>query len=91
MNKRISRVWVHRTSRAAAILYCFLGLVFLPFTLLAVAAGGGGGALSVGKLAPLPYGAFVYIFTALSCWLCNLAAKRVGGAEYDAVGHLNPL
>jgi hypothetical protein len=79
---------VVQTANLAAMLYLVLtAIIFIPLTLIAMAAGslipGGspaGGLLFL--LAPIAYAIFGWIFVALSALLYNLCAGWVGGVEF---------
>jgi hypothetical protein len=87
----------------AAIIQGCMGLIVLPFALLGGLAGlvtgqaknaiGGAVFLAIGILAPVFYAAFGFIFGALSAWVYNLVAGKIGGIEIElaAVPPLGPI
>ena len=83
MRQQIVRLSVHQTSKVLAVLYALMGLVLVPFFLLASFMGpeAGGFGLGFALLLPVIYGALGYVFVALGCWLYNVGASRVGGIE----------
>jgi hypothetical protein len=78
-----------KTATVVGAMYMIIvGIFFIPFALLLLAAGtsgtGGGNAgavLVVGLLAVLVYGLVGWVVTAIACAVYNLAAGWVGGIE----------
>ena len=85
MVQRIDRFSVGQSAKVVGVLYALMGLVFVPFFLLASlfaprqAGFGAGFAL----LLPILYGVAGFVFTAIGCALYNLVAGWVGGIEVD--------
>jgi hypothetical protein len=91
----IKSIGILSCAKTMGVAHGLLGLVFVPFFLLAGLAGftsrGGetGGALAgIGLLAmaiimPFLYAAFGFIFGALFSWIYNLVAKLTGGIELE--------
>ena len=94
---RIKSVGVLSCAKMLGVLYGCMGLLFIPFALIAglagmatqqasgsnVAAGAISGAVLMvfGILAPFLYGAMGFVFGAIGAWIYNLIAKRLGGIE----------
>ena len=92
---RIKSVGVLSCAKMLGVLYGCMGLLFIPFALIAGLAGmatqqasgsnGAAGAISgavlmvFGILAPFLYGAMGFVFGAIGAWIYNLIAKRLGG------------
>ena len=74
-------------------LYACIGLVILPFLVLAGfasmlvgqrgAAMSGVGMLILAILAPIFYGVMGFLLGALTAWIYNLVARRVGGIRLE--------
>ncbi len=74
-------------------LYGCIGLIFLLFLLLVrigslmfgrgSASSSGIGMLFLAILAPIIYGIMGFIFGALSAWLYNFIARRIGGIQLE--------
>jgi hypothetical protein len=74
-------------------LYACIGLVILPFLVLAGfasmlvgqrgAAMSGVGMLILAILAPILYGVMGFLIGALTAWIYNLVARRVGGIRLE--------
>jgi hypothetical protein len=81
--QRLMRFSIGQTAKVVGVLYGLLGLVFLPFFLLASLLSpkqtgfGAGFALAL----PIIYGLCGFIFTAIGCALYNWVAGMVGGIE----------
>ncbi len=82
MKHRITHISVHRTALMVAVLYGFLGLLFVPF-FWAMAAFNPREAIPgiVTLLFPVLYAALGYIFSAVTFIIYNLVAGWVGGIE----------
>ena len=93
MTKRIKRIAPLQAGKILGILYGAMGLLFLPFILIATLAGGqlpaeervGMMAVGVGFaiFAPVIYGVMGFIFGALCAWFYNVIAKWIGGFEIE--------
>lgn len=85
MVQRLSRFSVGQTAKVLGLLYGLMGLIFLPFFVLATMYSSGGDSFGVGFALVLPilYGVFGFIFTAIGCALYNWVARKVGGIELD--------
>jgi hypothetical protein len=89
--QRIKSVGVLSCAKMLGVLYGCMGLLLLPFALIAGLASmatqqansaiGGGAILAFGILAPVIYGAMGFVFGAIGAWIYNLIAKRLGGIE----------
>ena len=95
--QRIRSVGVLSCAKMMGILYGCMGLLFIPFALIAglasmaaqrssganaaVGAISGAVLLVFGILAPVIYGAMGFVFGAIGAWIYNLIAKRLGGIE----------
>jgi hypothetical protein len=83
--QRIRRFGIGQTAKVVAALYALMGLIFVPFALIAAAFSpretgfGTGFALAL----PILYGVFGFIFTAIACAIYNFVAGYVGGVEVD--------
>ena len=88
MPQQIRRFGVGQTAKVVAVLYALMGVVFLPFFLLASAFSpkqtgfGTGFALAL----PIIYGVCGFIFTAVGCAIYNFVAGLVGGIEVELDG-----
>lgn len=85
MRRQITRLSVGQTSKVLAILYGAMGLVLMPFFLLASFAGPdrGGFGLGLSLALPVVYAVMGFVFTAIGCALYNLVARLVGGIEVE--------
>ena len=89
--QRIKSVGVLSCAKILGILYGCMGLLFIPFLLIAGLASmatqqansaiGGVAMLAFGILAPVIYGAMGFVFGALGAWIYNLIAHWLGGIE----------
>jgi hypothetical protein len=89
--QRIKSVGVLSCAKMLGVLYGCMGLLLLPFALVAGLASmatqqansaiGGAAILAFGILAPVIYGAMGFVFGAIGAWIYNLIAKRLGGIE----------
>ena len=88
MVQRLNRFSVGQTAKVLGVLYGLLGLVFLPFFLLAAVFAPNEGGISVGLAIAFPviYGVCGFIFTAIGCALYNVVAGMVGGIEVQLDG-----
>ncbi len=95
--QRIKSVGVLSCAKMLGVLYGCMGLLFIPFALIAGLASmathqansaiGGAAMLAFGILAPIIYGAMGFVCGAIGAWIYNLIAKRLGGIEIQ----LEPL
>ena len=83
MVQRLSRFSVGQTAKVLGLLYGLMGLIFLPFFLVATMLSPQENGFSLGFALALPvlYGALGFIFTAIACALYNWVARKVGGIE----------
>lgn len=83
MIQRLNRFSIAQTAKVVGVLYAILGLVFLPFFLLAALLLPDQAGFGVGFAIILPifYGAAGFICTAIGCVLYNWVARMVGGIE----------
>jgi hypothetical protein len=81
--QRLRRFSIAQTAKVLGVLYGLMGLVFLPFFLLAalISPEKTGFGLGFAILLPILYGVCGFIFTAIGCALYNLVAGMVGGIE----------
>jgi len=86
VNRRITRVSVHQTSKVMSLLYLYLGVLLFPLGLaicmLAPEIRDTGVALLV---APIIYPVVGYASTAVCAALYNFVAARAGGVEFESV------
>ncbi len=85
MARRIRRFGVGQTAKVLGVLYLLMGVVFIPFFLLASMFAPNGTALGIGFaiIIPVLYGIVGFIFTAIGCALYNVVAGWVGGIEIE--------
>ena len=87
MTKRLSRIAPWQAGKLFAVMYFFLGLLFiLPMLLIysmVPTPPGPGHKFAPGVLIIFPflYALAGLIFVPLGCWIYNMAAKLVGGLE----------
>lgn len=85
---QIRRFGVGQTAKVVGALYALMGVVFVPFVLIAAmlspkeAGFGPGLALAL----PILYGVAGFIFTAIGCAIYNFVAGLVGGIEVELDG-----
>ena len=89
--QRIKSMGVLSCAKMLGVLYGCMGLLLLPFALVAGLASmatqqansaiGGAAILAFGILAPVIYGGMGFVFGAIGAWIYNLIAKRLGGIE----------
>ena len=82
---RIDRFGVGQTAKVLGVLYGLMGLVFVPFFLIAAmfTPSEAGFGLGLAIMMPVLYGVAGFVFTALACALYNLVAGWVGGIEVE--------
>jgi hypothetical protein len=88
---RIRRFNVMKTATVVAVMYMVIVAIFvIPFAIFALlisatgtpqAQGFFGGSIIFGLFTILGYGLFGWIFTAIACYIYNVAAGWVGGIE----------
>lgn len=84
MRKRITRIAPVQAGKVSAVLY---GLISLPFALimaLTIMASPARNNVSMVLIIAMPvlYVLFGFLFSALTAWLYNVAAKWTGGIEF---------
>jgi len=82
---QIRRFGVGQTAKVVGVLYALMGLIFVPFLLLASMLSPDKSAIGPGLALALPiiYGVAGFIFTALGCAIYNFVAGLVGGIEVE--------
>ena len=85
MVQRIDRFSVGQSAKVVGVLYALMGLVFVPFFLLASLFSPRQAGFGVGfaLVVPILYGVAGFVFTAIGCALYNLVAGWVGGIEVE--------
>jgi hypothetical protein len=89
MRKQLTRISPLRAGIVLGVLYGLLGLVFVPFFLLAAIFGSKAGALAAfggvffAILFPVLYAAAGFIGGIIAAALYNLVAKWTGGLEFE--------
>ncbi|MGA9812387.1 MAG: DUF3566 domain-containing protein [Terriglobales bacterium] len=89
--QRIKSVGVLSCAKMMGVLHGCMGLLFIPFFLIAGLASmaaqqansaiGGAAMLAFGILAPVIYGAMGFVIGAIGAFIYNLVAKWLGGIE----------
>jgi hypothetical protein len=85
---QIRRFGVGQTAKVVGVLYALIGVVLVPFVLIAAMYSpnkpgfGPGFALAI----PIMYGILGFIFTAIGCAIYNFVAGLVGGIEVELDG-----
>ncbi|MEA2723848.1 MAG: hypothetical protein QOH59_1619 [Gemmatimonadales bacterium] len=85
---QIRRFGVGQTAKVVGVLYALIGVVLVPFVLIAGMYSpnktglGAGFALAI----PILYGVLGFITTAIGCAIYNLVAGLVGGIEVELDG-----
>jgi hypothetical protein len=89
--QKIRSIGVLSSAKMSGVIYGCLGLLFIPFALIAGLAGlasgkkggmlGGIGLFAIAILAPFFYAALGFVSGAITALLYNLAAKWMGGIE----------
>ena len=87
MAQQIRRFGVGQTAKVVGVLYAIMGLVFVPFVLIASMLAPDKSQLGPGFALALPiiYGVLGFIFTAIGCAIYNLVAGLVGGIEVELI------
>jgi hypothetical protein len=85
VSQQIRRFGIGQTAKVIAVLYALMGLIFVPFFLIAAAFAPKEAAFSSGFALALPilYGVCGFIFTAIACAIYNFVAGFVGGIEVE--------
>lgn len=88
MRRQIVRLSVGQTSKVLAAMYGLMGVVLVPFFLLAALSGPAGGGMSLGfaLVMPVIYAALGYVFVAIGCAVYNFVARHLGGIEFELDG-----
>ncbi|MEO5580479.1 MAG: hypothetical protein ABIR58_07450, partial [Gemmatimonadaceae bacterium] len=83
MAQRIRRFGVGQTAKVMGVLYGLIGVVFIPFILIAAKFAPEQSGFGVGFAVALPviYALFGFVFTAIVCAIYNLVAGWTGGVE----------
>ena len=88
--RRIKKIGVLQTSLVAAVVLLFVSLIFvIPFGLImALVSSFDSSSFAIWSIpiivvAPIFYGAFGFISTAIVCLVYNLVAKWTGGIEIE--------
>jgi cyanate permease len=84
MIQRLSSFSVGQTAKVLGVLYGLMGLIVVPFFLLAASFSphrNGGFGIGFALVVPVIYGVFGFVFTAIGCALYNWVAGMVGGIE----------
>lgn len=85
MEQRIRRFGVAQTAKVLGVLYGMLGLVFVPFFILASIASPDAFPYGFGFaiMFPVLYAVLGFVTVAIGCALYNLVAGWVGGIEVE--------
>lgn len=84
MKIQIVNVSVKQTARVLAVLYMVISVpAFVGLALVSMSQGSFVGIFAAVIIAPLIYGAFVFLCTGLIAWLYNFVARHYGGLEYS--------
>ncbi len=83
MVQQLRRFSIFQTAKVVGVLYALMGLIFIPFFLLASLFSPKAAAFGIGFAIALPiaYGICGFIFSAIGCALYNWVAGMVGGIE----------
>ena len=80
MQYRLKQFGIHSAAIVVALIYFILALVCVPIFYVAMRNAPNGGIPAAAIfIAPVLYGIFGYVFTAIGCWLYNLIASWTGG------------
>ncbi len=82
---QIRRFGVGQTAKVVGVLYALMGVVFVPFVLIASMISPNKSGVGAGFALALPiiYGVCGFIFTAIGCAIYNFVAGLVGGIEVE--------
>ena len=86
MPQRIIRFSVGQTAKVLGIVYTVVGIVFVPFFVMAAKFGSANPnapAVRVAFFLPFLYGLLGLVVTAIACAVYNLVASWVGGIEVE--------
>ena len=83
MVQRLSRFSIGQTAKVLGLLNGLMGLIFVPFFVIATMLSPGDESLGIGFALAMPilYGLLGFVFTAIGCALYNWVARKVGGIE----------
>lgn len=89
--KQVKRFRVYTVAKMMGVIYAAMGILFIPIALIISAASLGQtgttgltgvvGGVILAVLAPIIYGTIGFLVGAISAWLYNLVADKVGGIE----------
>jgi hypothetical protein len=89
---RISKFGIQQTSKVAGVVYFAIGILLIPFFYIGMLAPQEPGTTPLPNMSslfllllPLLYGLVGYLMTALTLYIYNVTAKRIGGVELDIV------
>lgn len=82
---QIRRFGVGQTAKVVGVLYALIGVVLVPFILIAAIYSPNKSGLGPGVALALPilYGVAGFVFTAIGCAIYNFVAGLVGGIEVE--------
>jgi hypothetical protein len=89
MVHRLSSFSVGQTAKVLGVLYGLMGLIIVPFFILATLfspQGEGRMGLGIALALPVLYGLLGFVFTAIGCAMYNWVAGMVGGIEIKLDG-----
>jgi len=83
MKTQIVNISIKQSSRFISALYFVISLpIMLIVAAVAIAKGSHMSAIGFAFIVPLLYAMGAYLGTAISAWIYNFVAKRVGGFEF---------
>jgi hypothetical protein len=94
MKKEIKQIAIHQTSKTIAVMHTFIMLIPTLFSVLSLISNKEmGKAVIVMVILPLLVWIFTYLATLISCFFYNLAARTVGGIEFNLIDReqVNPI
>jgi hypothetical protein len=82
---RIRKFGVGQTAKVLGVMYAIMGVLIIPFVLLASMYDPEGFGFGFGfvLIFPVLYGIVGFVFTAIGCWFYNIVAGWVGGIEVE--------
>ena len=91
MIQRLRRFSIGQTAKVVGVLYLLIGLIALPFIIIAslVSPRHAGWGVGFALALPILYGICGFIFTAIGCAVYNWVAGMVGGIEVQMDGATN--